>query len=161
MSGPRGESAVFYVGRDRSFLVDCLAKKVEDSSERVLADGHGDGGSGIDRLHAADKSIGRSQGHAPDDIVTNVHGHFDGQIDTALLVDYFDRVKDMRQRIGFELAVHSRADYLYHFSNIFSHVAYSNICTLFFFVSGHPLSASAPETISSSSLVICPWRALL
>ena len=103
---------------DRSAPVDRLAEQVEDAPQRLLADGHGHGSTGVGDRHAADQAVGRAEGHAADAVAAQVLLHLAGQADGHALEIALDAqgVVDLRQMAGLELGVEGRADDLDDFA---------------------------------------------
>jgi hypothetical protein len=136
---------------DRTLAVDRLAEEVEEAAERLLADRNGDRPARVGGFHPALEAVRRGHGHATDDVVADVGGHLDRQQTIAVLDG--DGVQDVRKRIRLELDVHRRADDLEDLADVLAARAHE--------VSHCYFSASAPPTISASSLVMAAWRARL
>src|SRR6266446_1271127 len=140
------------LGVDRRALVDGLADDVEDSPEGFVADRNGDGRAGIAHRHPARQPLGRRHGHRSHLALAEVLGDFEHEPlrvrEDVLVLDplHCERVVDVGELSRLELDVDDRPDDLDDLSHTHAFA---------------PLSASAPPTMSSSSLVIFSWRALL
>src|SRR6266478_5694252 len=151
-------------GVDRTLLVDRLAHHVEDATQHAFADRHRDGPAGaLDRL-AADQAVGRVHRDAARGVLAQVLGHLDGQV-VRLVGDAGVRERlggeDLRQRAGRKFHVHHRPDHLRDLAHFRRFVNRYSHWDLFALTQRGHFSASAPETISISSLVIDAWRARL
>ena len=129
----------------RTSLVHGLADDVDDAAERAVADGHHDGGARVGHGLAAHEAFRRVHGDAAHGAFTQMLGHF--QHEARALVAGLQRVEDLWQ-MALELHVDDGADDLGDFAG--GCVGGGHFV--------HPLdfgqSASAPEMISISSLVI-------
>lgn len=101
----------------RLAVIDGLAEKVEHTAEGLFADGNLNGGSGIDRVHAADESVGGGEGDRSDDVVSQVLGDFNDEVDAALLVPDGQSVVDLGQAVAAESAVDNGAEDLDDFAS--------------------------------------------
>jgi hypothetical protein len=133
---------------DRAGLVHGLADDVHDAAQGAGADGHRDRRAGVMDFLAADQALGGVHGDAADGALAELLRHFEHQAVAA--VGGFERVQDLRQ-VAFELHVDDGADDLRDVADLgvdgsgVGHVRLlSDACQ----------SASAPEMISISSLVI-------
>src|SRR5205814_5969998 len=138
---------------------DRLADDVEEPAERRLADRDGDGTAGRDRVHPAAKPVGRRHRDGAHPVVAKVLLDLSDHIG-AVLALHLKRVVDLGQVAFLELDVEDRTDDLHDLAGVLR-------CLLLGCVlrgNGHvsyPLPrASAPEAISSISLVMRDWRAL-
>ena len=139
--------------RDRTGLVDRFADHVHDAAERALADRHRDRIAGVDHFLAAHQTFGRVHCDAAHVVLAEMLGDLEHQ--AGAVVDRFERVEDRRQ-VAVELDVDDGADHLgdaaggirniRHFLSSFNHSSRMR--------DGLDQSASAPEMISISSLVI-------
>ncbi len=136
-------------GGDRAGLVHRLADHVDDAAEHRLADRHDDRLAGVADLLAAHETLGRVHGDGAHGVLAQVLGNFEHQAAVAVLG--FERVQDRRQMV-FELHVDDGADDL---SNLSDCVGRGHVVLV------PNQSASAPEMISISSLVIIAWRVRL
>src|SRR5207248_8904356 len=140
-------------GLQRGALVHRLAHDVEDAAQRLLADWNGDRRAGVAHHHAAGEPVGGGHGDGAHLALAEMLGDLQGELagvgEDVLLLDALDdeRVVDGGQPPGLELHVDHGSDDLDDLS-----VAHA---------SAPCLRASAPPTMSSSSLVIFSWRALL
>ena len=135
---------------DRAALVDRLADHVEDAPQRLRPDRHGDRRAGIDHLLAAHHAVGAVHGDAAHGALAEFLRHFQHQRAVADLG--VQRVLDERQ-IAVELHVDDGAHHLGHATDdVACHLAP---------ILSRSQTASAPEMISISSLVMFAWRARL
>ena len=143
------------LGLDGTGFVDRLADDVEDAAERLGADRHGDRLAGIADVLAADEALGGVHGDAAHGVLTEVLSHF--QHHAGAVVGGLQRVQDLRQVIV-ELDVDNSADDLGDAANgarssgrrARRFLRHDTVLDLTFRLQ----SASAPEMISMSSLVI-------
>ena len=112
---------------------------------RAGADGNGDRGAGVAHRLAAHQTVGNVHGDAAHRILAEMLGDFENE--ALAVIGGFQRVQNFRQ-VAFELDVDDGADDLGDMAcgAGFSHFSSSHS------VNGQ--SASAPEMISISSLVI-------
>ena len=135
----------------RAGFVDRLADHVDDAAERAGPDRHRDRLAGVGDFLAAHQAFGDVHGDGAHRRLAEMLGDFEHQAVAAVLG--FERVQNRRQ-VAFELHVDDGADDLGDLSD----------CVLW---GGHIVlvtwdySASAPEMISISSLVIIAWRVRL
>ncbi|MNL37484.1 hypothetical protein D3C87_1596290 [compost metagenome] len=104
----------------RGLLVDGLAEDVEDAALGQVADGHRDGGAGVQDLHPAGEAVGRAHGDRADAVVAQVLLDLSHQADLdARVGGAFDAqgVVDGRQVIAEEDVDHGPDD-LGHFAQI-------------------------------------------
>jgi hypothetical protein len=103
-----------FLGLDRSTLVDGLAEDVHDASERLAADGDGDGQAEIDGLHAADHAVGGLHRDAAHLALADVLRHFghdvDGDVSELALIEDADRIEDRGEVPFLELDVEGGSD---------------------------------------------------
>ncbi len=125
---------------NRAAFVHRLAHHVQDAAQRRVADRNHDRATGVTHRQAADQTFGRVHGDGADGIFAQVLGHFQHQ--TFAVVLGFQSVQN-RRKLAVELHVDDGADHLRDFSIGLCHV-FTPTCQ----------SASAPEMISISSLVI-------
>lgn len=125
---------------DGAAFVDGLADDVQDAAQRRVADRNHDRAAGILDRQATDQTFGRVHGDGADGVLAQVLGHFQHQALAVVLG--FQSVQN-RRKLTVELHVDDGADHLRDFSIGLCHVSTST-CQ----------SASAPEMISISSLVI-------
>jgi len=135
--------------RHRTRLVDRLADHVDDAAERTLADRHRDRQAGIDHLLAAHQALADVHGDGAHGVLAELLRHFQDQ--PVALVVGFQRVENRRQ-VVLEMHVDDGADDLGDMSDWLSHHGP---------LDENAYSASAPEMISISSLVIIAWRVRL
>ncbi len=128
-----------------------FADHVDDAPERAVADRHRDRLAGVGDLLAAHQALARIHGDGAHGQFAEVLRNLEHQ--AVALVLGFQRVEDRRQMIV-EMNVDDGADDLGDTSDIGSTWSVP-ICK----TRNH--SASAPEMISISSLVICAWRVRL
>ena len=148
------------LGLDRAALVDRLADHVEDPPERLAPDRHRDRLAGVDHLLAAGQPVGAVHRDRAHGRLAEVLGDLEHQL-VAVVVG-MQRVQDRRQA-AVELDVDDRAHHLGDPAGL--DVLSADIVHCWSLGSRRrarrPQSASAPETISISSLVICAWRVRL
>jgi hypothetical protein len=136
--------AAALLGLDRALLVDGLADDVHDAAERGVAHRHGDRAAGVGHGCAAHEAFGRVHGDGAHGVLAEVLG--DLEHEPLAVVVGLERVEDRRQGP----------------SNCTSTTAPITCVTLPVAVAMSFLrfrqSASAPEMISMSSLVIEAWR---
>ena len=138
-------------GLDGPGLVHRIADHVHDAPERLVADGHGDGLAGVGDLLAAGEAFGGVHRHRAHRVFAEVLRDLQHQADA--LVPGLERVQDLGQ-MPFELHVD---DGTHHLADATDFIG-SHLASLFLTLSRQ--SASAPEMISISSLVMlaCRWR---
>src|SRR5262245_58412185 len=170
---------------DGRALVDRLADDVENAPERLRPDRDRDRRAGVVHGHPAAETVGRGHRDRPHLALAQVLRHLEGKLlrvgEDVLVLDALDqqRVVDGRQSARLELDVDDRPDDLNDLAR--AHASAPSITgssrprrpqlallrLLARRCRGPPqlplpcLSASAPPTMSSSSLVIFSWRALL
>src|SRR5262249_27547309 len=138
---------------DRRPLVHWLTDDVEDSAQRFLAHRNQNRATGIDDRHTASEAIGGRHGDRTHLAFTEMLGDLEHELlrvgaDVFILDSgHLERVIDCGQLAGLELDVDHRTDDLDDLP--LTHAP------------APCLSASAPPTMSSNSLVIFSWRALL
>ncbi len=135
--------------RHRTRLIDRVADHVDDAAERAGPDRHRDRLAGVAHLLAAHQTFAGIHGDSAHGRFAEVLGNFEHQ--TVALVFGLQRVEDRRQ-VTLELHVNDSADDLGDVSDRVGHLWSSSEIV-------H--SASAPEMISISSLVIIAWRVRL
>src|SRR6266850_5390334 len=151
--GRRAMDRVRLLRVDRRALVHRLADHVQDPAERLRSDRDRDRRPGIAHGHPAPEAVGRGHGDRPHLALAQVLRHLEGELlrirKDVLVLDALDeeRVVDARQPARLELHVDDRPDDLHDLPRAHA--------------SAPCLRASAPPTMSSSSLVIFSWRALL
>ena len=136
---------------DLARFVHRLADDVHDAPERAVADGHGDRRAHIRHLLAAHQTFGGIHRDGAHRAFAQMLRHFQHEALAAIVG--FQRVHDFRQ-MAVELHVHHRA---HHLGDAALLVAFRH--GVHGIHSNH--SASAPEMISISSLVIMAWRVRL
>ena len=174
----------------RGVAVDRLAEHVEDAPERAFADRHRDraAGAASPPRRAPARRSNRARGSAPGCRPARPALRASARAPASrfrrarrpsppvpastvarrmrvLVHRDVQRVVDVRQRLGRELDVHDVPEHLDDFSGIgqpfllmfLMHLACSTASSVPYHSTP---SASAPPTISSSSLVIAAWRAL-
>ena len=138
-------------GLDRAGLVHRLADHVHDAAERLVADGHRDRLAGVGHFLAAHQALGGVHGDRAHGVLAQVLGDLEHQ--ALPLVGGLERVEDRRQ-IPVELHVDDGAHHLANFADfIGGHFRYVPVLT-----NSTSHSASAPEMISISSLVMLACR---
>src|SRR5437867_1558854 len=151
--GRRAMDRVRLLRLDRGALVHRFADHVEDPAERLRPDRDRDGRAGVVHGHPAPETVGRGHGDRPHLALAQVLRHLEGELlrirKDVLVLDALDeeRVVDARQLARLELHVDDRPDDLHDLPRAHA--------------SAPCLRGSAPPTMSSSSLVIFSWRALL
>src|SRR2546425_1991261 len=149
----RAMDRIRLLGVDRRTLVHRLTDDVEDAAERLLADGHRNGAAGVGHSRAPGAAVGGGHGGRAHLALAQLLGNLEHELlrigEDVLVLDarHLERVVDRGQFTRLELDVDHRADDLDDLP--LNHA------------SAPCLSASAPPTISSNSLVIFSWRALL
>ncbi len=134
-------------GLDGACLVDGIADDVHDAAERLLADRHRDRIAGVLHGLAAHEAFRRVHGDGAHGVLAQMLGHLEHEARTAVIG--LERVENGRQA-ALELHVDDRAHDLSDFADpSVRHDTSSWSIRLFGY------SASAPEMISISSLVIC------
>ncbi len=107
---------------DRAHLVDRFAQHVDQPSECLAADRHGDRRPRILHIHPARETVGRGHRDAADAVFTKVQRDFKGDADgrraggLILFLNHFEGVVNVRQLSGRKLHVHHRSDDLNDFS---------------------------------------------
>ena len=148
--------------RHRAGFVDRLADDVHDAAERARADRHGDRLAGVGHLLAAHQAFGDVHGDAAHRVLAQMLRDFEHE--ARAVVDRLERVEDRRQ-FAFELHVDDGADHLGDVAGGvrgIRHLQTSSFQFAFRRRRGRlGQSASAPEMISISSLVIIAWRVRL
>src|SRR5262249_11978667 len=81
-------------GRDGAFFVYGLAQQIEDAAQRLIPDGNGDGTSRIFGGHSAHQAVGAGHGDTAHDVVAQMLGDLDGQVNSAVFVLNADGVVD-------------------------------------------------------------------
>ena len=104
--GRRAMDRRLALGLDRAAFVDRAADDVEDAAQGLGSDGHLDGPAGVDRLVAADETVGGVHGDRAHRRFAQMLGHFEHQM-LARIVDV-QGVQNCRQ-IALELDVDHRA----------------------------------------------------
>ena len=149
---------------DRPGLVYGFADHVHDAPERALADRHRDRLAGVRDLLAAHQALGNVHGDAAHRVLAELLGDFEHEL-VAIVVGR-QRIENGRQ-VAVELDVDDGADHLGDAAGgvrDIGHGSWSSYSSISCRAregakSGH--SASAPEMISISSLVIIAWRVRL
>ena len=139
--------------RHRAGLVDRFADHVDDAAKAALADRHRDRQASIGDVLSAHETFGGVHGDGAHGRFAEMLGDFEHE--PLALVLRLQRVQDRRQ-VAVELHVDDGADDLGDFSD---GVGLGGGHSLPLVKSRH--SASAPEMISISSLVIIAWRVRL
>ncbi len=85
---------------DRRALVDRLAEQVEDPAERVLADGHGDRGAGVDDGVAAAQAVGGVHRDRADAVVAEVLLDLEREVERVATVALGDLDLEGRVDLG-------------------------------------------------------------
>ena len=133
-------------------LVDRLADDVHDAAERLVADRHGDRLAGVGHVLAADQALGAVHGDRAHGALAQVLRDLEHQ--ALALVRGFQRVQDLGQ-VAVELHVDDGAHHLADLADLVrSHCS----VVLVHAELAKTQSASAPEMISISSLVMLAWR---
>jgi len=138
---------------DRTGFIDRLADHVHDPAERRLADRHGDRLAGIGHFLAAHQTIGNVHGDAPYRAFAQMLRDFEHE--ATALVPGLQRVENLGQ-MAVELHVDDGTDHLGDAACGSVGVRHGSSPRF-----GKGQSASAPEMISISSLVIIAWRVRL
>ena len=148
--------------RHRPGFVDGIADDVDDAAERARADRHGDRLAGVAHLLAAHQAFRDVHGDAAHRVLAEVLRHLEHE--ARAVVDRLERVEDRRQ-FALERHVDDGADHLgYAAGGVrgIGHLQTSSFQFAFRRRRGRlGQSASAPEMISISSLVIIAWRVRL
>ena len=140
-------------GLHRARLVHRLADDVHDAAERLVADRHGDRLAGVAHRLAAHEPLAGIHGDGAHGVLAEMLRDFEHQA-VAVIVG-LQRVQDGRQR-AVELHVHHGA---HHLRDLAGQIAYAAAIIVLVVMCRPPAqTASAPEMISISSLVICAWR---
>ena len=141
-----------------ALAVDRLADDVEEPPERVLSDGHRDRAAGVGHLHAASQAVGGLHRDGAHPVVPEVLLHLRRDFLAALVLAlHGEGVVDLGQLALLEAHVEDGTDDLDDLARpgrflLLHGCLHCHLC--------YPFSASAPEAISSISLVIRVWRAL-
>ena len=144
---------------DRAGLVDRLADDVHDAAERAVADRHRDRRAGVVDLLAAHQAFGGVHGDGAHGVLAEMLGHLEHQAVAVVLG--LQRVQDRRQ-VAVELHVDDGADDLRDAAGgVGCRLPFGSWCSVLVSSLSLLQSASAPEMISISSLVICAWRVRL
>ena len=147
--------------RDRAGFVDRLADHVHDAPERALADRNRDRPAGVDDFLAADQAFGDVHRDAAHGVLAEVLGDFEHQ--AVAVVVGLERVENRRQ-VAVELHVDDGADHLGDAAGGIRDIRHFDVLVQSSGSragDGLDQSASAPEMISMSSLVIIAWRVRL
>ncbi len=156
-----------HVAADRAALVDRLTDDVHDAAEGLGTDGHADLAAGGGDALAAGQTFGRVHGDRADDVLAKMLGDFEDQAIVA--IGRFERGED-RRKLAFERNVDDGADDLRDRADEVAAGRGGGVSSgllglgggaavAMVFVSSFELySASAPEMISTSSVVIAAWR---
>ncbi len=139
------------VGYDRAAFVDRLTDDVENTAQGFRTDRHHDRAARINHLGAANQPVGRVHRNRAHDVFAELLRHFEDQCPAAVIE--VQRAQD-RRKLAFKMDIDDGTDDLRNRANT---------------IPGHALqnpraerhSASAPEMISISSLVITAWRVRL
>ena len=102
-------------GVDRALLINGFSQNVEDATKGGFTDGHGDGSSGIDSLHATHQTVGAAHGNGTHAMVAEelLHLCCEGDILAAgVFALNPESVVDPRQFPGWEFHVQNRANHL-------------------------------------------------
>jgi hypothetical protein len=140
--------------RHRPRLIDRVADHVDDAAERAVADRHRNRLAGVGDLLATHQSFARIHRNRAHRGFAEMLRHFEHQAVAA--VGGFERVQDRRQLVV-EFHIDDGADDLGDASDSVGH-GWSLIRLA---VGAPDYTASAPEMISISSLVIMAWRVRL
>ena len=151
----RGVDRPAGLGLDGTALVDRVADHVDDAPQHLRPHRHRDAVAGIDRLGAAHEAVRGVHGDAADGALAQMLRHFEDE-PAAPVVDV-QGVQDWRER-AFEPHVNDRAHDL---GDLPDRVFRRHLLRSRSGSSGPRQSASAPEMISISSLVICACRVRL
>ncbi len=136
---------------DRAALVDRLADHVDDAAQRGRPHRNHDRAAGVGDFLAARHAVGRIHGDGADLVLAEMLGDLEHQ--GLALIGRAQGRHDGRQ-IGVEVDVHDGAHHLrYRADIVLAHDLPRSL--------PDPQTASAPEMISMSSLVICAWRVRL
>ena len=111
MDGP----ALLRVGS--GLVVDGLAQEVEHASQALVTDRDCDRPFGVDRVDAADQTIGGAHRDTADDIVADLLRHL-GDQSAAINID-FDGIEQCRQLPLLETDIKDRAGDLYYLADMF------------------------------------------
>ena len=147
--------------RDRTGLIDGVADHVHDAPERALADRNRDRAARVDDFLAANQTFGRVHRDAAHVVLAEVLGDFEHE--AAAPVGRFERVEN-RRKVAVELHVDDGADHLDDAAGGIRDIRHNDVLVQSLKVAagdGLDQSASAPEMISMSSLVIIAWRVRL
>ncbi len=119
---------------DGAEVVDRLADDVEHAAQCLLADGHADGRTEVDRLHSAHHAVGGFHGHGADaafaEVLLDLEDDADGRGDGEAVADDAQRLIDGRHGRFFKLHVYGGAGDLDYFADVLCHfkqlLAYSS-----------------------------------
>ena len=146
------DGAVFG-GVHRAGFVHRVADDVDDAAEHAFADRRHDRIAGIGHFLAAHQSFGHVHRDGPHGEFAEMLGDFEHQ--AVAVVSGFQRVEDRRQVPSKCTSTTAPMTW------VIRPTALSHWMVLFIVFSPQSHSASAPEMISISSLVICAWRVRL
>src|SRR5712691_4383783 len=146
---------------ERPRLIHGLARDIEDAAQRLLAHGDRDRLAHVIDWHAAGEPVGRRHGNGTHAALAQVLGNLENQLGGiredvgAARAGHLEGVVDRGQLAHLELNVDHGADDLDNLALAHLEVPFLN------YASTAWRRASAPPTISRSSLVMRSWRALL
>jgi hypothetical protein len=98
--------------RVRDAFLERVAEHVEQPAHRLDPDRHRDRTTGVDRLHAADETVGRGHRDAAGGRVAQLLGDLERQVDALCSVLDADRVVDLGQVAFGELDVDDGSEHL-------------------------------------------------
>ena len=153
-------AAAFHV--DRPGFIHRLADDVHNAPERALADRHRDRLVGVGHFLAAHKTLGDVHGDAAHGVFAQMLRNFEHE--TIAVVGRLERVEDGRQ-VAVELHVDDGADHLCDAAGGVGDISHGSSSSSSIFCAAEGASsgqsASAPDMISISSLVIIACRVRL
>jgi len=145
-------------------IVDGVAKHVQNSAERSLANRNPDRPAGILDAHSAYDGVGRRHRDCANLIASDVLLHFHGDVDVSagigLLADA-KRIVKLGQVLRLEFDVEHGSDDLHYLADVLRLLRIGIRLGGLFSLSAngcchdYPCSAAAPPTISAISCVIC------
>ena len=141
---------------DRPGFIHRFADHVHDAPERALAHGNRDRLAGVGDLLAAHEALGNVHGYAAHRVLAKLLGDFEHE--AVAVVHRHERVENGRQ-VAVELHVDDGADHLGDAASGIGDIRHGSQSLSSF--DRRRQSASAPEMISISSLVIIAWRVRL
>ena len=142
-AGSRTVDRISLLGFNRAQLVDGLSQDIEDPAQGFRSHRDADGSAQIEGLHAPHHSIGGLHGDAFDHSLSQVMGHFQGDVDGHRRVEPVGRdtdgMVDGRNVTGLELHVDDRTLNLQDLTHLLWHILSLVCLAVASFLPGPPL----------------------